>query len=81
MENRRRSSLRDDDPADLAQPRGKQDWRAEPHSIWYYRTTGIWQTVWMEVVPSTRIDMLRWRPDAVTWEIGVDVRLAGLSAR
>jgi len=67
----------DDDPADLAKPRGKQDWREEPHSIWYCRTTGIWQTVWIEVVPATRIDVLRWRPDAVRWEIGVDVRLAG----
>ena len=25
----------------------------EPHSIWYPRTTGIWQTVWMERVPAT----------------------------
>ena len=30
-----------DDPADLAKPRGKQDWRLRPHSIWYPRTTGI----------------------------------------
>jgi beta-galactosidase/beta-glucuronidase len=69
----------DDDPADLAKPRGKQDWRAEPHSIWYYRTTGIWQTVWLEVVPATRIDVLRWSPDAVKWDIGIEVRLAGVS--
>ena len=44
----------DDDPADLAKPRGKQDWQLEPHSIWYPRTTGIWQTVWLERVPATR---------------------------
>jgi hypothetical protein len=31
----------DDDPADLEAPRGKQDWRNEPHEIWYPRTTGI----------------------------------------
>ena len=43
----------EDDPADLAKPRGKQDWQLEPHSIWYPRTTGIWQTVWLERVPST----------------------------
>ena len=41
-----------DDPLDLAKPRGKQDWLLEPHSIWYPRTTGIWQTVWLERVPS-----------------------------
>ena len=33
------------DPQDLAKPRGKQDWQRESHSIWYPRTTGIWQTV------------------------------------
>ena len=38
----------EDDPLDLAKPRGKQDWKLEPHSIWYPRTTGIWQTVWLE---------------------------------
>ena len=35
----------EDDPLDLAKPRGKQDWQLEPHSIWYPPTTGIWQTV------------------------------------
>src|ERR1700678_2558884 len=36
-----------DDPHDLAKPRGKQDWLERAHSIWYPRTTGIWQSVWM----------------------------------
>ena len=35
----------EDDPHELNKPRGKQDWQLEPHSIWYPRTTGIWQTV------------------------------------
>jgi beta-galactosidase/beta-glucuronidase len=43
--------LAEDDPHDLAKPRGKQDWQREPHAIWYPRTTGIWQTVWMEDAP------------------------------
>jgi hypothetical protein len=25
----------EDDPEDLAKPRGKQDWKLDPHSIWY----------------------------------------------
>jgi hypothetical protein len=66
-----------DDPHDLAKPRGKQDWQLEPHSIWYPRTTGIWQTVWMECVPSTRIDVVRWTPNLERWEIGLEVRLEG----
>lgn len=52
-----------DSPADLRQPRGKQDWQAEPHAIWYDRTSGIWQPVWLEEVPDTRIFSLRWTPD------------------
>lgn len=52
-----------DDPHDLAQPRGKQDWEPEPHKIWYHRTTGIWQPVWLEPVPAVRIEELRWTPD------------------
>ena len=66
-----------DDPNDLAKPRGKQDWKLQPHSIWYYRTTGIWQSVWLEVVPSTYIKNVRWSPNADRWEISLDVALAG----
>ncbi len=67
----------EDDPADLTKPRGKQDWQLEPHSIWYPRTTGVWQTVWLEKVPATRIDRLLWRPNVLRWEIGFEVWLAG----
>ena len=62
----------EDDPADLAKPRGKQDWKLEPHSIWYPRTTGIWQTVWMEVVPKSRIETLQWSASLERWDIGID---------
>jgi hypothetical protein len=62
----------EDDPADLAKPRGKQDWKLEPHSIWYPRTTGIWQTVWLERVPRRRIQTLRWTACLDRWEIGLE---------
>ena len=67
----------EDDPQDLAKPRGKQDWQLESHSIWYPRTTGIWQTVWLEKVCSTWIDSIRWVPNVERWEIAVDVHLEG----
>ncbi len=66
-----------DDPHDLGKPRGKQDWLLEPHSIWYPRTTGIWQTVWMEPLPTTSIGSLRWTPNLERWEIGCEVHLEG----
>ncbi len=66
-----------DDPHDLAKPRGKQDWQLEPHSIWYPRTTGIWQTVWLEVVPATRIGRIEWTPTLKRYELGLQVRCDG----
>jgi beta-galactosidase/beta-glucuronidase len=65
----------EDDPLDLTQPRGKQDWHEEPHAIWYRRTTGVWQTVWLEAVPETSIRSLRWVPlDHARVELGVRFR-------
>ncbi len=66
-----------DDPHDLTKPRGKQDWQLEPHSMWYPRTSGIWQTVWAERVPTTYIDRIRWTPHFERWEIGFEALVAG----
>ena len=67
----------DDDPHDLAKPRGKQDWHERAHSIWYPRTTGIWQTVWLEPVPATRLGSLRWTPDLERGEVRLDAAVLG----
>jgi len=64
-----------DDPHDLSQPRGKQYWRREPGVIWYHRTTGIWQPVWLEVTPATAIAGLRWTPELDRNGVGLEVRL------
>lgn len=66
-----------DDPHDLAKPRGKQGWQLEPHAIWYPRTTGIWQTIWIEKVPRCWISSLRWTSSLERWEIGVEACVAG----
>ncbi len=70
-----------DDPHDLEQPRGKQDWEERPHAIWYHRTSGIWQHVWLEPVPSTRVEEVRWTPDVDTARLRLDVRLSRGDAR
>lgn len=69
--------LAEDDPHDLAKPRGKQDWQPEPHSIWYVRTSGIWQTVWLERVPPTRVTSIRWAASLERWEVSLDLRVEG----
>jgi Glycosyl hydrolases family 2, sugar binding domain/Glycosyl hydrolases family 2, TIM barrel domain len=67
----------EDDPLDLAKPRGKQDWEVEPHSIWYQRTTGIWQSVWMEVVSPTRVRRVDWQTNLSRLEVAAEVDIAG----
>ena len=66
----------DDDPLDLSKPRGKQDWELNAHSIWYPRTTGIWQPVWLEKLPPTHIVALKWTSSLERFEIGLTVSLS-----
>lgn len=46
-----------------AQARGKQAVRFANHDCLYTRTTGIWQTVWLEAVPETHLRRPRITPD------------------
>src|SRR4051812_34232149 len=60
------------DPADASwQPRGKQV--REPKGIWYTPTTGIWQTVWMEEMPSVSIDGISVVPDVDSGTVRISV--------
>jgi beta-galactosidase/beta-glucuronidase len=68
----------EDDPSELAKPRGKQEWQLEPHSIWYPRTSGIWQTVWYEIVSQSSIGYLQWTPNVERWEVGLELRIDGV---
>src|SRR3990170_1912813 len=65
----------EDQPTDATQPRGKQDWQTRPHDIWYHRTTGIWQPVWLERVPQTYVSELQWTPDLAADRVRMEVRL------
>ncbi|MBV9491354.1 MAG: glycoside hydrolase family 2 [Verrucomicrobia bacterium] len=67
----------EDDPAALDQPRGKQDWQLKPHSIWYPRTTGIWQTVWLEYTPLTFVRRIDWTPQLESFSLALDVAVDG----
>jgi beta-galactosidase/beta-glucuronidase len=54
-----RLTVRVEDRQDPDQPRGKQSHTGQAQEIDYYCTTGIWQTVWLEPVPSIRIEEIR----------------------
>lgn len=49
--------------ADLEMPRGKQFWEKESAGIFYTRTTGIWQSVWLEAVEEGYLDHVYITPD------------------
>lgn len=67
------------DPTDAGgQPKGKQV--MNPGGIMYTAVTGIWQTVWLEPVPKTRIESLKITPrvDDSAVEITVSASTASL---
>jgi beta-galactosidase/beta-glucuronidase len=67
------------DPADPAkgafQPKGKQ---LGSKGIWYTRTTGIWQTVWIEGVSASHIDSFNIDSDLAGQKITLRAKLAGI---
>lgn len=70
--------VRAEDPSrDTTVPRGKQYWREESEGIFYTRTTGIWQSVWLEPVGRRRIADLRLTPDVDDAALGVEARIEG----
>ena len=66
--------LRAWDPStDRTIPRGKQYWREKSERIWYTRTTGIWQPVWIEAVDAVHVKRLRITPDVDRSQVGIEV--------
>ena len=49
-----------DDTRDRSIPTGKQSDRYASHGCFYTRTTGIWQTVWLEFMPKTHIKSVKY---------------------
>lgn len=77
----------EDDNRSGLQPRGKQSSEYYSHGCDYTRTTGIWQTVWMECVNPEHIASLKFIPDPensrlhVQASLGGDIRGCRLEAR
>ncbi len=58
-------------------PRGKQSQLLKSHGCDYTRTTGIWQTVWLEFVPKAYIKSFKLFPDYVNGIIGISAVVEG----
>lgn len=55
--------MAEDKVKDLEMPRGKQIWKEESEGIFYTRSTGIWQSVWLEAVNAAYLDHVYITPD------------------
>ena len=66
-----------DDVRDPLVPRGKQSQELKSHGCDYTRTTGIWQTVWMEFVPKAYLKSFKLYPDYVNGIIGISAVVEG----
>lgn len=60
------------------QPVGKQ--HHDPHSIWYTAVTGLWQTVWLEMVPTAYIQDLKVTPQVDQERAKIEVETKGAPA-
>lgn len=58
-------------------PRGKQSERLHSHDCDYTRTTGIWQTVWVEFVPESYIKSIKLFPNPTDSSVAFSCELCG----
>lgn len=65
-----------DEPADLEVPRGKQYWKDNSEGIFYTRSTGIWQSVWIEAVDKIHLAKVFLTPDLDNMQLGVQYELS-----
>ena len=66
----------DDTRSDLI-PSGKQSLWYDSRGCHYTRTTGIWQTVWLEFTPKAYIRSMRLIPDAASGTVQLLMQLVG----
>ena len=66
-----------DDIRSNNQPAGKQSKGFHSHGCFYTRTTGIWQTVWVEFVNESYIKGVRFDTDISTPSVNIKAELCG----
>ncbi|MBQ6646833.1 MAG: beta-galactosidase [Clostridia bacterium] len=66
-----------DDQLSGRQPYGKQCWQYLSKGCSYTRTTGIWQSVWLEWTNEARIKEVKLTPDALNGTLLIEAQLDG----
>lgn len=69
-----------DDERNFLIPSGKQSYGYGSYGCLYTRTTGIWQTVWLEFMPDVHIKSFKLMPDINTCSVTVQAQLEGCAA-
>ena len=67
----------EDDTRDPRIPRGKQSEEYYSHGCDYTRTTGIWQTVWLEFTEKEYIDKVKYYPEYRTSTLEISAKVEG----
>ncbi|MCI8352618.1 MAG: glycoside hydrolase family 2 [Clostridia bacterium] len=58
------------------QPRGKQRYKKENWKCWYIQTTGIWKTVWIEIVSKKYIKNVKITPKIEQVQLEIETNLS-----
>lgn len=66
-----------DDTRNRLIPSGKQSGKYSSYQCMYTRTTGIWQTVWLEFVPKTHIKNVKYTTNTENSTLIIDADLSG----
>lgn len=66
-----------DDVRSGKQPAGKQSAKHESFGCFYTRTTGIWQTVWLEKLPKNHIASVKLYPDVENTSVRISTMIVG----
>ena len=67
----------EDDTRNPLIPSGKQSGAYNSYGCFYTRTTGIWQTVWLEFLPKVHIEKVKYYPNITSGSVTVDATLCG----
>jgi len=67
----------EDDTRSRAIPSGKQSEQYHSYGCYYTRTTGIWQTVWLEFLPQTHIESVKYYTEPSAGQLSIHAQLAG----